>query len=212
MSHLQDENPYIVHETTDLFESILKLFKHQEKHQESDPKKVLKMKVEKLTELEIDYEIWKMRRDWAKHKLSIVFSKSKKIIYSTLCLHREKKMKQLRLKVDKLKNEIEQLIKQQELVHNHMHGDPEIYTFLNKEQYTSDLQRLEDELQQLQKNIQEQKDQLKNRKKYNSDKKSYEKEIEKLTCDVERSQAKINLLRIQKVESSYLIRRRILWY
>jgi hypothetical protein len=38
MSHLQDENPYIVHETTDLFESILKLFKHQER----DPKKVIK--------------------------------------------------------------------------------------------------------------------------------------------------------------------------
>jgi DNA repair exonuclease SbcCD ATPase subunit len=202
MSHLQDENPYIVHETTDLFGSILKLFQHRE----SDPNKVLKMKHEKLAELKIQNKIWYNREKQARSEWNILYRKDHRYYRDRLrLLHNEartceKKTLQLKAQYYKLANEIEKLEKKQQVVHNHKHGDSEIYTQPNLEQLKRELQQLKNDLKSQEDQLEDKRVLLKNLKnngdkqKINSDKKSYEKGIKELKGIIERTKAKIHIL------------------
>jgi hypothetical protein len=159
------------------------------------------MKVEKLAELEIDYEISKMRRDEYKTRFLKQLPRApKRAFLESHMDYYEKKVHRLLPQVIKRHEEIRQLTNKQLLDHNHMHGDSGMYIPPTLGQRKSELQQLKDDRQKHKDQLEDQSRLLNNlkddgnTKKFNSDKKSYEKEIQKLKHIVERTQAKINII------------------
>ena len=203
-------NPYIVNEPTEFLE-FLNFWKSKPATLDSsDPKKFLKMKVEKLAELKIELKIWSMRVVDTSSKLIGLSKRSpNKGYYNNAYKISKKKEKEFELKVDRLKQEVDKLIEKQQLVHNNVDGDKEIYTFENKEQLASEREKLKNELNQLINDKEQQKAELERQSKLlHNDR----EEIEKIKEIVERTEAKIRVLQPLLKDKKNLIRRRIVWY